>query len=438
MFSKRRTEAASAKAAPKPGTAGQTGGQTFGQVGQNAQRSVLSAAVKKDPKAAKESAKAARAAQSGARDQAKKLKQAEKEAARAARKAEKKAAGAGNAAGTDTGKPARKFGLLRSAVDEVAGGRADKPNDALKAEKHVWAPGEKPSVFNLSEWSLRRKVALVLAIPILLAAVFGGLRVRTEMAQADNYAATASQVKVLAPAAEYLAAAERAAVIARAGGINTPKLDAAQQEVVKAGLALVEARDAADLTPTQLRQVNDVLSLSEQMRTGMAYVSLTSMVSQVRQLERGVTQVITTIVDEQIKPEASLLVLAQAFDGRLSLSLQEIQVANAKSTPPNPVELYSEFGVELASIDRLAISLGQTDARVLAIRQANAQRLVNARGGNMKMTTAGYEAYDVLIDDLLTEIDNTLADPDAQRQGARPGSTPASSGSPCWPPSSWR
>ena len=378
MFSKRRTDAASAKAAPTSGAnVGRTAGQSFGQVGQNAQRSVLSAAGK-DPQAAKQLAKAAKSAQSGARQQAKKLKQAEKEAARAARKAEKKDApdATGKSVGTDAGKPGRKFGLLRSSGDEVTGGRPDTSDAAMKAEKHVWAPGERPSMFNLSEWSLRRKVALVVAVPVLLAGVFGGLRVRTEMAQADNYAATASAVKVLGPAADYLAAAERAAVVARAGGINTPKLDAAQQEVVKAGAALVEARDAAELTPAQLQQVNDVLSLSEQMRTGMAYVSLTGMVSQVRQLERGVTQIITTIVDEQIKPEASLLVLAQAFDGRLSLSLQEIQVANAKAAPPNPVELYSEFGVELASIDRLAISLGQTDSRVLAIRQANAQRLV--------------------------------------------------------------
>ena len=117
------------------------------------------------------------------------------------------------------------------------------------------------------------------------------------------------------------------------------------------------------------------------MRNGMAYVSLTSSVSQVRQLERGLTQVISTIIDEQTKPEPALLMLAQALDGRLSVSLQEIQVANIKTIPANPVELYTEFGVELGTIDRLAVAMGQTDPRVLEIRQANAQRVVNARGG---------------------------------------------------------
>src|SRR6185436_17647892 len=160
----------------------------------------------------------------------------------------------------------------------------------------------------------------------------------------ENYAASASQVDVLGPAVNYLAAAERAAIVARTVGINDPKLDQAQQAVVEAGTKLVEARDAAALTPTQLRQVNDVISLSEQMRNGMAYVSLTSSVSQVRQLERGVTQIISTIIDEQTRPDPGLLVLAQALDGRLSVALQEIQVSNSKTIPANPVELYTEFG----------------------------------------------------------------------------------------------
>ena len=282
----------------------------------------------------------------------------------------------------------------------------------------MYAPGEEPSKWDLSEWSLRRKIVLVLAVPVILAAAFGGLRVNTERQLADNYAASASQVTVLGPAVDYLAAAERAAVVARAVGINDPKLEEAQQDVVEAGAKLVEARDAADLTPAQLRQVNDVISLSEQMRNGMAYVSLTSSVSQVRQLERGLTQVISTIIDEQTKPEPALLMLAQALDGRLSVSLQEIQVANSKTIPANPVELYTEFGVELGAIDRLAVAMGQTDPRVLAIRQANAQRVVNARGGNTKISAASYEA--------LRRPDRRPADRDrrqpgrsrAQRQGA--------------------
>jgi signal transduction histidine kinase len=354
MFSKRRTPAASSKAAHE--TAQQTSTKQ---------------------KTSKQAAKEAKAAH------------------KAAEKAAKEAAKEQPAATSDT---------VSVGTDKRSAKTAERA-----ASSPTYAPGEKPSVFNLAEWSLRRKVALVLAVPVILAGAFGGLRVSTEKAEADNYAATASQVGVVGPAVDYLAAAEHAAVVSRAVGINDPKLDQAQQAVVEAGAKLVEARDRADLTPAQLRQVNDVLSLSEQLRNGMAYTSLTGAVSQVRQLERGVTQIISTIVDEQRRPEPALLVLAQALDGRLSLSLQDIQVANTKTVPINPVELYTELGVEQAAIDRLAISLGQTDPRVLAIRQANAQRQVDARGGDTKVPADDYQGYDELTHDLLGQIDDKLA-----------------------------
>ena len=83
------------------------------------------------------------------------------------------------------------------------------------SKKRNAGPGRKTSGLRLSEWSLRRKVALALAVPMALAAVFGGLRVQTELKQAANYRATAKQVTVLRPAVAYLAAAEHAGVVAR-------------------------------------------------------------------------------------------------------------------------------------------------------------------------------------------------------------------------------
>ena len=230
----------------------------------------------------------------------------------------------------------------------------------------MYAPGEEPAFWNLSEWSLRRKVALVLAVPVTLAAVFGGLRVNAERQLANNYAASSSQVTVLGPAVAYLAAAEHAAVVARAEGIDNPKLDAAQKEVVDAGTKLVEARDQADLTPAQLRQVNDVISLSEQMRNGMAYVSLTLLGL------AGPSARARRHPDHQHHHRRADPPRARAcwcsprpWTAACRWRCRRSRSANSKTIPANPVELYTEFGVELASIDRLAISLGQTDPRVL-------------------------------------------------------------------------
>src|SRR5215212_6622306 len=78
--------------------------------------------------------------------------------------------------------------------------------DRMSEEKRRESAGRVASAIALPEWSLRRKLALALTIPMLLAATFGGLRVHTELSQSDNYSATAKQIDVLRPAAAYLAA----------------------------------------------------------------------------------------------------------------------------------------------------------------------------------------------------------------------------------------
>lgn len=73
----------------------------------------------------------------------------------------------------------------------------------------------RPSLLDVSEWPLRRKLALALAIPMLVAAVFGGLRFADESASAANYSQSASQVTILEPAIDFLNAAEDTAVTTR-------------------------------------------------------------------------------------------------------------------------------------------------------------------------------------------------------------------------------
>ena len=71
-------------------------------------------------------------------------------------------------------------------------------------------------VTDVSEWPVRRKVALVLALPLLLAVVLGGLRIQSALADAADANSTASQVTVLRPSVAYLSAAEDAETAERA------------------------------------------------------------------------------------------------------------------------------------------------------------------------------------------------------------------------------
>ena len=118
----------------------------------------------------------------------------------------------------------------------------------------------------VSGWPLRRKVALALAIPLLLAAAFGGLRVTNDLEESSNASASTQQVTVLEPAIAYLTAAEEGMVAAQSStGTSQNELDDALAEIKTAAAELLEARDDADLTTGQSRQVDVILS---QLRHG--------------------------------------------------------------------------------------------------------------------------------------------------------------------------
>lgn len=263
---------------------------------------------------------------------------------------------------------------------------------------------------HVSGWSLRRKLALVLAFPIVFAVSVGAVFVTTQWIATRDHKAAASQVTVLPAAVDFLDAAENAAVVARRKTAAVdPKRDAAVKEVDQAAGEFEAAVNGADLSAAQQEQVESILYLSQQLRTNEGYLSVGQSVSQVRQLHQGITQLISEIVNEQAQPEPKLPLLTQTLDGRLALAMQQFQVAYAKGSTANPVDVSAEIGVEGAAIDRLGASLGLDDERVMALNQGNAQRFGEIRAGGLDMGGAeAYQPYDTLSADLLTDIDSDL------------------------------
>ena len=290
----------------------------------------------------------------------------------------------------------------------------------MTEEKRRESAGRLASAIALPEWSLRRKLALALTIPMLLAATFGGLRVHTALSQSDNYSATAKQITVLRPAAGYLAAAERAIIISRQHPLlDDPGRLSAIEAVAVAGERLEDIGKQADLTDAQRKRLASVLSLSEQLRYGRAYVSAGQAVSQVRQLQRGVTTLIDLIIAEQLEPEPKLPALQQALDGRVSLAMQQYMVNVAKAADINTVDLSAELGVEQVIIDRLGSIIGTTDPQVQKLNQQNAAHFGVVRGGGHDIGDAeAFEPYDDLSVELLDDIDQNLTDAANDARGA--------------------
>ncbi|MFZ2501436.1 MAG: sensor histidine kinase, partial [Nocardioides sp.] len=263
----------------------------------------------------------------------------------------------------------------------------------------------------IAAWPLRRKLALALAIPLLLASVLGGLRVSDAQKSAQNYAASSEQIAVITPAVDYLGAAERAMVAAQNKATGQADFDAAVAEIESAADALAKAAKTSRLTADQRYQVDTLLAVSSALREESATLSPGTWLALVRQLQAGTGQVITSIVNAQIEPEPRLELLSQALKGRFSLANQQALAATERTGETGSLELFAELGAEGAAIDRLAGSLGSSSEVVGQLRTDNASRVRSVRTKNPELGGAeAYAPYDALIGSLQKGIKSGLAD----------------------------
>src|SRR4051794_285058 len=125
------------------------------------------------------------------------------------------------------------------------------------------------SAFRVSAWSVRRKVAAVLALPVILAVVFGGLRVSSELTSASDYSTNQQRAAVLRPALVYLSATERLALpkslADRIGGDGQSDAD---QSYADALAGLNRAAGSARLDQSQTDLVRQITQIGETLRNG--------------------------------------------------------------------------------------------------------------------------------------------------------------------------
>ena len=256
-------------------------------------------------------------------------------------------------------------------------------------------------------------MALALAIPLLLAAVLGGLRVAGDYGDSRQAARSAQQVTVIQPAIDYLTASETAMVAAQSdSAASQGDLIDAISDISTNAETLVEARDGAELDELQTAHVNALLDLSQAMRgEGAETLGPATWIALVRQLESSVSQLITSVNAAQETPEPRLEQLSQAMSGRLSLALQQGLLATTLSQSSSQ-ELFSEIGVEAAAIDRLAGSVDGADEQTALLRQQNTRHAGQIRDDAATDLDGrdAYTPYDEITQTLVTGVTATLDD----------------------------
>ena len=275
------------------------------------------------------------------------------------------------------------------------------------------AQARKGTGLSVAGWPLGRKMALALAIPLLLAAVLGGLRVAGDYGDSRHAARSAQQVTIIQPAVDYLTASETAMVAAQSdSAASQGDLIDAISDISTNAETLVEARDGAELDELQTAHVNALLDLSQAMRgEGAETLGPATWIALVRQLESSVSQLITSVNAAQATPEPRLEQLSQAMSGRLSLALQQGLIATTLSQSSSQ-ELFSEIGVEAAAIDRLAGSVEGAEDQTALLREQNTRHAGEIRDDAATDLDGrdAYAPYDEITETLVTGVTKTLDD----------------------------
>lgn len=267
-------------------------------------------------------------------------------------------------------------------------------------------------LLHLTGWRLHHKLALALAIPMLLAALLGGTTVASDMTQANGAATSGNQVSVLRPAIDQLTAAHTAMVAQTSSSTTTNGSPEALRDALagieSAAEDLEQARDHADLSSAQHEPLDTILDLGLAIRENATTGTATQTKAQLRQLQSGTLQLIEAISVELPTPETGLTLLSRALHGRFSLALQQTLTTPGTFDPSESFELFSELGAEAATIDRIAAT---PDTTVNDLRTDNHARTRDAITDITDLDyTPSFEVYDDLITSTLDDIETRLAD----------------------------
>lgn len=239
------------------------------------------------------------------------------------------------------------------------------PDDAPRRDADIpW--------YAIDEWSLRRKLALALAIPMLLAATFGGLRVVNATTDARNFSALEARVAVLEPAVRMVDSAAGVAIASR--GSDTAALERARTTFDTNVAGLRRAMRSADLSGSQAASLESALAAAQPLRTSPADAPVDTVTAQLADAVRHVTLVLNDFAGAT--SDTRLTTVRDVLAGQVALTEQRLLTTSAATAAKvDPLALGNALGEEATAIAALSSSRGATETFVDALASGNELRL---------------------------------------------------------------
>lgn len=226
--------------------------------------------------------------------------------------------------------------------------------------------------YAIDEWSLRRKLALALAIPVLLAATFGGLRVASAASQAQSFSRLESRVAVLQPAVRMVDSTSAVAVAGRS--TDEAAISRARATFDTSVKELRSVMGTSRLSGEQVTALDQAVASAQTVRNSAASVPAATVADQFAQVVTPVTVVLGELTSET--SDTRLTMVRDVLAGQVALTKQRLLTTAATAgTPVDPIALGNAIGEEATAISALKGILGANDTFVDALAAGNDLRL---------------------------------------------------------------
>ncbi len=275
--------------------------------------------------------------------------------------------------------------------------------------------GRVPQGWSFGHWPLRRKLAAAVVLPVILAFVFGGLRVKNDFDSAQQLSRAADTVLVIRPVVDYNLAVQH---LAAAGSVGGSGVISAITQYESAAADLRIALKTPGIPQNVTRNAQSALSLGQAVRNAKTQSGFSDVV-----IDRSgniATLLSTAVSDLGLSDDsasAKLVVgLQDTIAAQRAMTGQQLNLANVDDGAAS-LRAIGQVGAETAALTRLqSETAGDTSSirqllndngrRAYTLQQAAPEKeQLTALGSVIETSNAGYAK---LLDTQLVSLESTL------------------------------
>ncbi|WP_197382522.1 sensor histidine kinase [Mycolicibacterium mengxianglii] len=236
-------------------------------------------------------------------------------------------------------------------------------------------PISRPSRWSLTNWPVRWKVVAIAVVPLLLAAVFGGVRVYSSTVEARDLGVAADRAELVPAVTDYMSALENVLVVTAAGG------DVAQaRSDYDTRSAELEQRIGSTGPVSDVRlAASNLVALGTQLLTKVdaGQSNLREQVATFSPLLLTAETAITgsvRVADENVRLQAEGLARAVGARGQMAMQRMLVESGAALPEPELRSSMVALAGTEPSTVRGMAALLGGGSDDAAALRRQMVDR----------------------------------------------------------------